>query len=221
MKRGRFNQPSIWHYFLFLLFSTHPQMLPCKSLSSTQYHRRLLNYNKDAMLIPLLFCAMCSGQSVKAVSLGQTNSFESGGVLSESQLIPPLASLLRSRVSELPPVSDVPPSKIANTLNVTIAVALKGYIVERHAGFFSCNLWVSAKSQQLNSCSKGSNGEYIRLTATSTDQAIRSFYTDSECATTPKSQGTIRLQACSIFGHTNVYSATSAPPSPRPFVKIT
>lgn len=167
------------------------------------------------MLIPLLFCAMCCGQSVKAVSLGQTNSFESGGVLSESLLIPPLASLLRSGVSELPP------SMIATTPNVTAAVALEGYIVERHAGFFSCNLWVSAKSQQLNSCSKGSNGEYIRLTATSTDQAIRSYYTDSKCATTPKSQGTIRLQACSIFGHTNVYSSTSAPPSPRPFVKIT
>jgi hypothetical protein len=167
------------------------------------------------MLTVLLVCAMCAGQSAEAISLRQKTP-DSEGVLSNSLLIPPLASLLRSEVSELPPC------QIATKAIETAAVGLEGYIVERISDAFTdCDLWRNAKSQKLNSCTKDSGGEYIRLTATSTDEATQSYYTDSECATTPKSLGTIRLGGCSSFGYSYVYSSTSAPPSTPPFVKYT
>ena len=102
----------------------------------------------------------------------------------------------------------------------TAAVNLEGYIIQQASSDSSCNPWFIAESQQLNFCYKDSTGEYARLTATSTAQATKSYYTDSKCATTPKSYETTALGGCSENGESVVYSTTSTPQSTRPFAKI-
>jgi hypothetical protein len=170
------------------------------------------------MLAAFLVCAMCAGQSVQADSLRQKTPIDSERVLSNSIFTPPLAALLRSAASALPP------SQIASNAIDTAAVGLEGYLVARQSNsIFSCDLWTSATPQPLNTCVKdeeSTNGEYIRYTAASTEEATQSYYTDSKCATAPKRQGSISLGDCSLFGYSVVYSSTSAPPSTRPFAKV-
>lgn len=166
------------------------------------------------MLTVLLLCAVCAGQSTKAVSLRQKKSSESERVLSDSLLTPPLAVFFRSEVPKLPP------SQVAAKAIETAAVVLEGYVVTRYASTFSCDLWWAAESQRLNLCTKGSDGLYSSLTATSTDEATKREYTDSKCATTPKSVAAIKFESCDLLGISVIYSSTSAPPSSRPFAKI-
>ena len=169
------------------------------------------------MLTTILVCAMCAGQSVKAVSLRQKNPFASEGVLSNSLLISRFAAFLESEPSE------IPSSQMATTAIETAAVNLEGYIIQRFSSDSSCNSLYIAQSHQLNFCSKESTGEYTRLTATSTAEATKSYYTDSKCATTPKSYATTALGGCSVYGQSFesfVYSTTSTPQSTRPFAKI-
>ena len=168
------------------------------------------------MLTTILFCAMCAGQSVKAVSLRQKNPFASEGVLSNSLLIPRFAAFLESEPSE------ISSSQMATKAIETAAVNLEGYIIQQASSDSSCSSLFIAQSQQLNFCSKESTGEYTRLTATSTAEATQSYYTDSKCATTPTSYETKALGGCSVYGESFVsfvYSTTSTPQSTRPFAK--
>lgn len=157
------------------------------------------------MLATILVCALCAGQSVKAVSLRQKNPSASEGVLSNS---------LESEPSE------ITSSQMATTAIATAAVYLEGYVILQYSSDSSCNSLIYAESQQLNVCSKESTEEYTRLTATSTAEATQSYYTDSKCATTPKSYATIALGGCSVTGKSLVYSTTSTPQSTRPFAKF-
>lgn len=165
------------------------------------------------MLAMLLICVMCARQSVHAFSLKQINSVDSVGLLSNSFLVPPLAALLRSKVSELPP------SQIATKAIETAAVGLEGYIITKLSNDYSCNEWDLMETQQLNSCRKERNGQYTRLTATSTEEVNENTYTDSKCATAPKSQKAIRLADC-YFGISYVYSSVRVLPCSRPFAKM-
>jgi hypothetical protein len=169
------------------------------------------------MLTTILVCAMCAGLSVKAVSLRQKNSLGSKDVLSNSYLVPRLAALLESESSEM--LS----SQLATKAIKTAAIDLEGYIIERLSSDSSCNPWIYARSFHLNFCSKESTGEYTRMTATSAAEATRNYYTDSKCATKPKSYETITLGGCDtsgLLGQSYVYSTTSVPQSTLPFAKV-
>ena len=188
----------------------------------------------------LLACALCVGQSVEAVSLRQKSRLDSEGALSDSSVLPPLAALLKSKLSEMPPtttslaaVTAVPtttpstapsaaltttPSAALTAVPTNVAVGLSGYISRQISGNPSCT-WEIAQSLQLNYCTKEPN-VYTRLTATSTTEATQFTYTDSKCATTPKSYETIPLGICS-GGQRYVYSPTKTPESTRPFAVVT
>lgn len=171
--------------------------------------------SKHAMLAMLFVCAMCARQSVQAFSLKQKNSVDSAGVLSNTFLVPPpLATMLRSKASELPP------SQVAIQAIKTAAANLEGYIhVKRSFSDLTCQNWDYFSTQQLNSCHKEEGGEYTRITATSTNEANQNTYTDSKCATTPKSQETIVLGDCTL-GMSYAYSSTKVLTSSRPFLKV-
>jgi hypothetical protein len=168
------------------------------------------------MLTMLLVCAMCAGQSVKALSLRQKNHLHLDGGLSSLLLIPPVAASLKGKLSEMPM------SKMAAEAIDPTAVNLEGYIIQRVSSDSSCNSWEIARLLQLNiGCTKTSYAEYFRFTATSTSEATLSFYTDSKCATTPTSYETITMGDC-VLGMSYVYSSMkNAPQSNRPFAIVT
>lgn len=182
------------------------------------------------MLTMLLVCALCAGKSVEAFSLKQKGLMDSEGVLSGSSVLRPLAALSKSKLSErrtsqsmteatAAPTAARIPSAAPTAVPTAVTTGLSGYIILQLSGDSSCT-WEAATSQQLNYCTMESDGEYTRLTATSTAEVTQTTYTDSKCATKPTSYETITLGTC-ILGHKFVYSPTKTPESTRPFVQVT